>query len=98
MQKWNAAFKAVPGVACVRTITPGRRRKWNACVKKPGYLAAWVEALQKLPVHNTASFQWQPTFDWMLSIEHVTKLLEGNYDQADQGAARNARVEDFINE
>lgn len=96
--KWNKTVEQFPGVAAVRVATEKRQKRWNAALKKPGFLRAWTDALEKLPVANTAKFTWQPTFDWMLSLDNVMKLLEGNYDQADQTAARNSRVKDFINE
>lgn len=96
--RWNKVASVRPGIAAVRIATEKRRKKWNASVKKPGFLEAWRAALLKLPVANTQTFTWQPTFDWMLSLDNVTKLVEGNYDQANQEAARNSRVARFINE
>ena len=100
VSKWNAVAQHLAGVATVKTVTARRQKRWSRSVQVPEFLPAWNSALGKLPVPNTKSFQWQPSFDWMLSLDNVAKLLEGNYDGAagSTSQARIKRVQGFIDE
>ena len=100
VNKWNCVAQHLPGVATVKTVTSRRQKRWSQSVQIPEFLPAWNSALAKLPVPNTKSFQWQPSFDWMLSLDNVAKLLEGNYDGAagSTSQAMAKRVQGFIDE
>lgn len=98
VQRWNELAQHEERMATVAKITDRRKKKWEASRSKAGFLSAWLAALEKLPIANTATFKWQPNFDWMLSLDNVVKLSEGCYDAASETDERNERVSRFINE
>ena len=98
VQKWNELAQHEDRMATVAKITDRRKTKWETSRSKAGFLSAWLAALEKLPIANTATFKWQPSFDWMLSLDNVVKLSEGCYDTASEADERNKRVSRFINE
>lgn len=95
VQLWNDKAIETGALAQVKRITEARRTKWNRLCGKAGYYNSWCESLHRLPVVNTATFQWQPTFDWTLNETNITKLSEGNYEQS-KNYSRKTRVAKFV--
>lgn len=98
VKRWNELAQASPGMSVVRAITDRRVARWNRAVAKAEFLPAWSDAVKRLPVPNTKTFKWQPSFDWMLSLDNVLKIVEGNYDAPSDGDTRTKRVRGFLNE
>lgn len=95
VQLWNDKAIETGALAQVKRITEARRTKWNRLCEKAGYYNSWCESLHRLPVVNTATFRWQPTFDWTLNETNITKLSEGNYEQS-KNYSRKTRVAKFV--
>lgn len=70
----------------VRKLTPERTRKLRTRLSDPEW--PWQEAIDKLPIPNTASFDWQPRFDWLIENgTNAVKIAEGNYDRNEIAAS-----------
>lgn len=73
---WNAS--AAP--AKIRKLTPDRQAKLRARLKDIDW--PWRDAIAKLPIANTATFTWQPDFDWLIANDrNAYSLAEGKFDR-----------------
>jgi hypothetical protein len=73
---WNNS--AAP--AKVKKLTPDREVKLKARLKDPDW--PWQDAIAKLPIANTATFTWQPDFDWLIANDrNAYSLAEGKFDR-----------------
>ena len=73
---WNASG----ATTAVRKLSDARRAKLRTRLKDPSW--PWEAAIAKLPIPNTKTFDWQPSFDWLIENDtNADKLVEGNYDR-----------------
>lgn len=80
-EAWNQSGAATK----VRKLTEERKRKLRTRLNDPEW--PWREAIDKLPIPNTAKFDWQPDFDWLIENgTNAVKLAEGKYSRAGPAA------------
>jgi uncharacterized membrane protein len=73
---WNGSRST----ARVRKLTSDRRSKLKARLSDTDW--PWREAIDRLPIPNTATFTWQPDFDWLIANQkNAYSLAEGKYDR-----------------
>jgi hypothetical protein len=74
------AWNATKGATATGTLGPTRLNEVKLRLLDPSW--RWRDALAKFPLRCYASDPegWQPTFDWFIKIDTVTKILERTYD------------------
>jgi len=87
------AWNATAGATRTETLGQSRLNAIKLLLIDPGW--RWRDALAKFPLKCYASEPegWQPTFDWFIKPDTVTKILEGTYDftKGRNNGNRNAR-------
>lgn len=86
LEAWNAhAELHKPKLKTTQWLTAGREQVLRDSFEQiPQFDSHWYQALQKTPVAKNLGGGWQPTFDWMLDVGNIRKLLDGNYDQPER--------------
>jgi hypothetical protein len=73
---WNRSR----ATARVRKLTADRKARLRTRLKDPDW--PWRDAIDRLPIPNTATFTWQPDFDWLVANpKNAYSLAEGKYDR-----------------
>lgn len=75
------------GLSKIRKLTETRKKHLNARIKDCGGIDGWMEACEKIKntrfLHGENDRGWTASFDWIINETNFTKIMEGNYDNAD---------------
>ena len=78
---WNTCLAGV--LPKVSKLTAKRRTTLNAQIKKYPDLQHWQDTIDKIKSSDFLTGQsghWKANFDWIMSENNRTKIVEGNYD------------------
>jgi uncharacterized protein YdaU (DUF1376 family) len=79
---WNILADELQ-LAKVQRLTEARASKLGGRLKEIGGLEGWYVCLDKVRQSKFltgGSSEWRVSFDWLLSPQNITKVMEGNYD------------------
>lgn len=79
---WNS--KAHPNLPRAEIMTPARKTHINARLvehSEKGFWEALIERVNRSPLLIGENGRgWKCSFDWILNVSNMAKILEGNYD------------------
>lgn len=96
---WNE-LASRHGLAQIVRLTPQRKQKLIARLKDCGGISGWIAALEKVSKSDFClgkRTDWKANFDFLMQENSFTKLLEGAYDNSQNGG-RNATRSTRTNE
>jgi hypothetical protein len=70
-------------------LNPKRRTALRARMRDPTWRDGWREALDRIPkcsfLMGHGSRRWKADLEWFLRPDSVSRILEGKYDDNDDG-------------
>lgn len=94
VEQFNSVCEALPKV---RDITEPRKKAISSALKRLGD-EGLTELFRKTAASDFLSGrkgEWKATFDWILKPANLTKIIEGNYDNADSAAQQIPEKTDY---
>jgi len=86
---WNN-LASETGIAQVQHLTENRRKALKPRLKEIGGLEGWYAMCDKIRASSFLTGQgekpWYCTFDWVLKPANLAKIMEGNYDDRQNGS------------
>jgi hypothetical protein len=101
VRAWNSLAGEI-GIASVQHLSVARRTKLKARLAEIGGMEGWFTACDEIRqsrfLRGDNDRGWRITFDWMLSPNNITKLMEGNYRDRKSSHTGNAAQRRFADE